>query len=72
MAALQSDGSDPIDLSIDQFFDIKHYYGKDSAEPQGTPSAGSHILSDPRYARRMSRSEPCYGQAASSEVAAIS
>ena len=72
MAALQSDGSDPIDLSIDQLFDIKHYYEKDSAEPQGTPSAGSQILSDTRSASRMSRSEPFYEQAETSEVAATS
>ena len=71
MAALQCDGSDLIDLNLDQFFDIEHYYGKDSAEPQGTPSAGSQILSDPRPFSRMSGSKPYYEQVGFSEVAAI-
>ena len=72
MAALQCDASDLIDLSVDQFFDIEHYYEKDSAEPQGTPSAGSQILSVPRPSSQSSRSEPYYKQAKSSEVASIS
>ena len=72
MAALPCDSSDPIDLSVDQFFDIEHYYGKDSAEPQGAPSAGSQLLSDPRPSNRMSGSEPYYEQVQSSEVATIS
>ena len=69
MAALQCDGSDLIDLNVDQFFDIEHYYGKESAEPQGAPSAGSQILSDPRLSSRMSGSKPYYEQVAPSEVA---
>ena len=72
MAALQCDGSDVIDLSVDQFFDIEHYYGKNSAEQQGTPSAGSYILSDTRPSSRISRSEPYYEQVESSEVATTS
>ena len=72
MADLQCDGSDLVDLSVDQFFDIEHYYGKDSAEPQDTPSARSQILSDPGASSQSSRSEPYSGQVESSEVATIS
>ena len=72
MAALQYDGSDVIDLSVDQFFDIERYYGKDFAEPQGTPSAVSQILSNPRPSSRMSQSEPCYEQVEPPEAATVS
>ncbi len=72
MAALQCDGSDVIDLNVDQFFDIEHYYGKNSTEPQGTPSAESQVLSDSRPSSRISRSEPYYEQVESSEVATMS
>ena len=72
MAALQCDGSDPNDLNVDEFFDLEHYYGGDSAEPQGTPAAGSQTLNDPRPSSRVSSPEPYHEQVESSEVAAIS
>ena len=72
MAALPCDNSDPIDLNVGQFFDIEHYYGNDSAEPQDAPSTGSQILSDPRPSSRMSRSEPYYEHVETPEVATVS
>ncbi|KAM0794510.1 hypothetical protein BDR22DRAFT_689918 [Usnea florida] len=72
MAALGCDGSDLIDLNVDQFFDIERYYGKESAEPQGAPPARSQILSDPRPSSRISRSEPYYEHVETPEVATVS